>query len=260
MSRSIRTLKAAVAAIGLPMASRARAADGKSLVFSEEFNSAIDYGSKWTGDRSAIFWGSSHKSDWVALDWLTTDAVTVANGVATFTATPSGNSLEDGKQAWNTGMLTTEYTAQDFHVKTGDYAETRVQLPTRDGAWPALFAWTGNDDEVIRANNEIDSFEYHPDAPNTLEFTNHVNDATKVHTDAGAIAPGKWIIVGTYYGADSVSWYVNGQKVYSDGTGVGADWTANLLLNMHVSDGTYHPAPSDSTPITYSADYVRVYR
>ena len=225
---------------------------GQSLIWSEEFSSPIAYGSRWIGDNTSSFQYGNHNPSDNKLDWLSDSAVSVANGVATFTAKPSTNTLENGKQAWTTGLLTTEGSTQGFQVKTGEYVETRVQLPTGTGAWPALWTWKNG-------NGEIDSFEYHPDNPNLLEFTNHVNPAQDYYTDANAIAPGKWVTIGTYYGANSVDWYVNGAKVYSDGTGVGANWSAYLILSLSVSAGEYHPAPTSSSPITFAADYLRVY-
>lgn len=57
-----------------------------------------------------------------------------------------------------------------------------------------------------------------------------------------------------------MDWYVNGVKVFSDGKGVGTDWSAYLILNLSLSAGQYHPAPQGTAPITFAADYVRVYR
>ena len=235
-----------------PAATSGSPVPGQSLIWSEEFNSPIAYGSRWIGDNTTAFQYGNHNPGDNKLDWLSDSAVSVANGVATFTATPSSNTLENGKQAWTTGLLTTEGSTQGFQVKTGDYAETRVQLPTATGAWPALWTWKNG-------NGEIDSFEYHPDNPNLLELTNHVNPAQDYYANANAVAPGKWVTIGTYYGANSVDWYVNGTKVYSDNTGVGPNWSAYLILSLSVSAGEYHPAPTSSSPITFAADYVRVY-
>ncbi|MFC1414346.1 hypothetical protein ACEZCY_34855 [Streptacidiphilus sp. N1-12] len=226
---------------------------GTSLAWSDEFNSPIAWGSRWVGSTSSAFQYGNHNPNDNKLDWLDPNAVQVANGVATFTAAPSAHTLENGKQAWTTGQLTTEGSTEGFQVRTGDYAEARVQLPTGSGAWPALWTWKNG-------NGEIDSFEYHPDNPNLLELTNHVNAAHDYYTDAKAVGPGDWVTIGTYYGAKSVDWYVNGTKVYSDGTGVGADWSAYLNLSLSVSAGQYHPGPSGTAPITFAADYLRVYR
>ncbi|MFD8784167.1 hypothetical protein [Kitasatospora sp. NPDC059599] len=227
---------------------------GKSLTWSDEFNGSISWGQRWVGDKSTAYKYGNHNPDDNKLDWLNKNNVSVANGVATFTATPGGPALENGKQSWNTGFLTTEGSSEGFQVKTGDYAETRVKLPAGTGAWPALWTWKNG-------NGEVDSFEYHPDNPNLLELTNHVNPGNGTYyTDASAIAKDQWVTIGTYYGANSVDWYVNGVKVFSDGKGVGANWSAYLILNLSLSAGQYHPAPQGTAPITMAADYVRVYR
>jgi hypothetical protein len=225
---------------------------GQSLLWSDEFSSPIAWGSRWVGDSTSAFQYGNHNPGDNKLDWLSDSAVSVANGVATFTATPSSHTLENGKQAWTTGMLTTEGSTEGFQVKTGDYAETRVKLPTGSGAWPALWTWKNG-------NGEIDSFEYHPDNPNLLELTNHVKSGSDYYTNANSVGASEWVTIGTYYGANSVDWYVDGTKVYSDGTGVGTGWSAYLILNLSLSAGQYHPAPSGTAPISFAADYVRVY-
>lgn len=236
-----------------PTTSPASAVPGKSLAWSDEFNGPIAWGSRWVGSTTTAFAYGNHNPGDNKLDWLDPNAVSVADGVATFTASPSGHTLENGQQAWTTGQLTTEGSTEGFQVKTGDYVEARVKLPTASGAWPALWTWKNG-------NAEVDSFEYHPDNPNLLELTNHVNAAHDYYTNAGAVAPGQWVTIGTYYGADSVDWYVNGTMVYPDHTGVGANWSAYLNLSLSVSAGQYHPAPTGTAPITFAADYVRVFR
>nr|WP_243639060.1 family 16 glycosylhydrolase [Streptacidiphilus pinicola] len=225
---------------------------GKSLAWSEEFGSALSP-AKWNSSTTSSYRYANHNPDDNKLDWLLPSDVAVGGGAVTFTAQPSSHVLENGLRAWTTGLLTTEGTSQGFQVRTGDYIETRVKLPTAVGAWPALWTWRDG-------NNEIDSFEYHPDNPNLLEFTNHVNPAHDYYTDSSAIRPGQWVTIGTSYGADSVQWYVNGRMVYQDGTGVGAGWSAYLILNLSVSAGEYHPSPTSTAPFSFAADYVRVYR
>jgi beta-glucanase (GH16 family) len=226
---------------------------GQSAVWADDFSGGIAWNSKWVGDKSTSYRYGDHNPDGNKLDWLDPSAVTASNGVATFTATPSSRTLENGKKAWTTGLLTTEGSSGGFQVKTGDYAETRVKLPSGTGAWPALWTWKDG-------NGEIDSFEYHPDNPNLLELTSHVTSGSRYYTDSGAVAPGQWVTIGTHYGANSVDWYVNGKKVYSDGHCVGSAFSVYLILNLSVCAGQYHPAPTGSTPITMQADYVKVYR
>ncbi|NUP24769.1 MAG: beta-glucanase [Streptomyces sp.] len=224
--------------------------------WSEEFDAPIAWGAKWVGDRSSAYRYGDHNPDDNKLDWLDPGCVTVAGGMATFTATPAGRTLENGRPAWRTGLLTTEYSAEDFQVRTGDHVETRVRLPSATGAWPALWTWKDG-------ANEIDSFEYHPDNPDLLELSNHVTfppASSAYHTDADAIGPDRWVTIGTRYGARCVDWYVNGDHVHSDGTGVGADWSAYLILNLSLSAGEHHPAPRGPAPVTFAVDYLRVYR
>ncbi|MFI6011228.1 beta-glucanase [Streptomyces sp. NPDC051243] len=221
--------------------------------WSEEFDAPIEWGAKWVGDRTSAYRYRDHNPDDDKLDWLDPGCVTVSDGVATFTATPAGRTLDNGRRAWRTGLLTTEYSAEGFRVRTGDHVETRVRLPSGTGAWPALWTWKDG-------ANEVDSFEYHPDNPNLLELSNNVNPASTCHSDADAIAPDRWVTVGTTYGARSVEWYVNGERVFSDGTGVGDDWSAYPILNLSVSAGHWHPAPCGPAPITFAVGHLRVYR
>ncbi|KIX78193.1 hypothetical protein SF23_08075 [Streptomyces sp. MBRL 10] len=41
---------------------------------------------------------------------------------------------------------------------------------------------------------------------------------------------------------------VNGRRVHSDGTGVGEDWSAHLVLNLSVCAGEHHPVPQGTAP------------
>ncbi|MFD7989658.1 hypothetical protein ACFV4M_40670 [Kitasatospora indigofera] len=226
---------------------------GRSPVFLEEFSHPLDWGAAWVGTRTSAYEYGDHNPKDNKLDQLTQDAVTVADGAATFTARPGSRVLENGLRSWTTGLLTTEGSAQGFKVRTGDYIETRVQLPARTGAWPALWTWK-------EGGNEVDVFEYHPDHPDLLELTNHVRSGSADYSNPRAVAPGGWVTIGVLCGVGSDDWYVNNTKVYSDRTGVGSQWSAYLILNLSVSAGRYHPAPDSTKPITFAADYVRVWR
>ncbi|MER5548563.1 beta-glucanase [Streptomyces sp. NPDC002589] len=225
---------------------------GKSLVFDEEFTGPITFGSRWNGSTTSAYKYGNHNPGDDKLDWLTPSAITASGGTVTFTAKPGSNILENGKRSWDTGLLTTEGTTENFQARTGDYAEVRVQLPGAQGAWPAMWTWIDGDDEV-------DVFEYHPDK-NELEVVNHVNYAYTFYTDPATIFPGAWIAVGAHYGATNDDWYLNGDLIYSDHTGVGSTWQANIVLNLSINAGFYHPAPSSNTPITFNANYVCVWR
>ncbi len=224
---------------------------GSKLIWSDEFDGPLS-SSRWEKAKSSAYKYGNYNPDDDKLDRIDPADVTVADGMATFTAQPSTFTLPSGHKAWNTGLITTENTPENFMVRTGDYAETRVRMPEGLGAWPALWTWH-------EGGNEIDSFEYHPDNPSLLELTNHVVPAQKYWNDKTVVRPGDWVTIGTHYGADSVGWYVNGVNVFEDHKGVGVNWSAFLILNLSLCSGDYHPAPSGG-PISFAADYVRVYR
>ncbi|MCU7827058.1 beta-glucanase [Kitasatospora sp. DSM 101779] len=222
-------------------------------MFDEEFDGPIAWGERWVGDSTSAFRYGDHNPGDDKLDWLSPSAVTVADGVATFTASPGTRTLENGRQSWTTGLLTTEGSAEDFMVRVGDYVETRVKLPSAAGAWPALWTW-------YNGTNEIDSFEYHPDNPDLLELTNGLRRVAFSYRNPAVVRPGDWVDIGVRYGQDCNDWYVDGVKVFSDNVGTGGGWAAYLILNLSVEAGRYHQPPADLTPFTYAADYVRVWR
>ncbi|MBB4949880.1 hypothetical protein F4556_005415 [Kitasatospora gansuensis] len=71
--------------------------------------------------------------------------------------------------------------------------------------------------------------------------------------------PGEWVTIGAHYRAGSVDWYVNDVKVFEDKKGVGAHWSAYLILNLSLCSGDYHPSPKGGT-VSFASDFVRVYR
>lgn len=230
---------------------------GKSNVFYDDFATTIDT-TKWRVNNTSSFPsnGPDNPGDH-KVDYFHTGQVASSGGNCVFTAQDAGFTISGfpqggTKDAWYTAFLTTEGVTGGFQVQTGDYIEGRFKMPSGAGAWPALWTWKSG-------GNEVDIFEYHPDNPNLLEFSNHVNEAGTYYTDSSAISPGTWVTIGTLLGASSCDWYVNGTRVYQDGNGVGSGWTSNINLNLSLSDGFYHPEPSGSS-FTFVTDYVGVWR
>ncbi|WP_309062282.1 beta-glucanase [Streptomyces sp.] len=179
------------------------------------------------------------------LDHLTAEPGHSRTG--TFRATRRADGL------WDTGLLTTEGSAEGFTVRTGDRLDTRVRLPTGLGAWPAIWTWRDG-------GNEVDVFEYHPDNPDLLEFTNHVGRGRRYVRD-DAVRPGGLVDLSVTFGRRSVVWSLNGKRVFADGRGVGPGWHAYLIVNLSVCAGRYHPPPdAAATELSYEVESLVVYR
>ncbi|GGS54413.1 beta-glucanase [Streptomyces cinerochromogenes] len=198
------------------------------VVFTADFASPT----QWVAGRSWAYPGGGPVNpDDDKLDHLVPDADYSRSGTFRATRRTDGN--------WDTGLLTTEDSEEGFTVRPGDVLEARVRLPREVGAWPAIWTWRDG-------NHEIDVFEYHPDNPDLLEFTNHVRHANRYVRDE-AVGPGAWIELRTEFGARSVVWWLNGTQVFADERGVGRAWRAHLIVNLSVSAGRYHPAPAAET-------------
>ncbi|MFD5896567.1 beta-glucanase [Streptomyces sp. NPDC060366] len=211
-------------------------------VFTADFSSR----DQWVAGRSWAYpdGGPTNPGD-DKLDHLTADPDYSRSGVFRATRMPRGT--------WKTGLLTTEGSADDFMVRSGDILETRVRLPREQGAWPAIWTW-------LDGGNEIDVFEYHPDNPDLLELSNHVNGGRRYYRDR-AIRPGAWVDFEIHLGARSVVWHINGARAFEDRTGVGGDWRAHLIVNLSVCAGRYHPPPDPATTeMSYEVARLRVYR
>ncbi|MCH0564180.1 MULTISPECIES: beta-glucanase [unclassified Streptomyces] len=179
------------------------------------------------------------------LDHLTPDPSYSREGTFRATRRPDG--------LWDTGLLTTEGSAEGFMLRAGDHLETRVRLPTGLGAWPAIWTWRDG-------GNEVDVFEYHPDNPDLLEFTNHVHrSGGYVHDEA--VRPGAVADLAVTFGRRGVVWYLNGERVFADARGVGLGWHAYLIVNLSVCAGRYHPPPdADTTELSYEVEHLLVRR
>ncbi|MET4927511.1 family 16 glycosylhydrolase [Streptomyces sp. PSRA5] len=211
-------------------------------VFTADFSSE----NQWVAGRSWAYPGSGPTNpDDDKLDYLTPDPAYSRSGVFRATRMPQGT--------WYTGLLTTEGSADDFMLRTGDILQARVRLPREQGAWPAIWTW-------LDGGNEIDVFEYHPDNPDLLELSNHVNGGERYYRDS-AIRPGAWVDFEVHLGARSVVWYVNGTRAFADRSGVGGHWQAHLIVNLSVCAGRYHPPPERTTrEMSYEVSRLLVYR
>ncbi|MFI0186900.1 beta-glucanase [Streptomyces sp. NPDC017082] len=211
-------------------------------VFTADFGSTA----QWVAGRSSAYPDDGPVNpDDDKLDYLVADADHSRSGVFRATRRPDGD--------WNTGLLTTEGSDEGFTLETGDVLQARVRLPTETGAWPAIWTWRDG-------GQEIDVFEYHPDNPDLLEFTNHVRHANRYLRD-DAVQPGAWVHLRTEFGRRSVVWWLNGTQVFADRRGVGRRWHAYLIVNLSVCAGRYHPPPApETTEMTFEVSGLVVRR
>ncbi|MEU0057572.1 beta-glucanase [Streptomyces sp. NPDC006334] len=213
-----------------------------AVVFTADFASER----QWVAGRSWAYpgGGPTNRGD-NKLDYLTADPTYSRTGTFRATRRPDG--------LWDTGLLTTEGSADGFMVRTGDRLDARVRLPVEVGAWPAIWTWRDGD-------NEVDVFEYHPDNPDLLELTNHVRPANRYLRDR-TVRPGGIVDLSVTFGRRSVVWSLNGKQVFADGQGVGREWRAYLIVNLSVCAGRYHPAPGPATTkMSYEVKSLVVYR
>ncbi|MFF2076613.1 beta-glucanase [Kitasatospora sp. NPDC058162] len=201
-----------------------------AVVFDADFTSTR----QWIAGRSSAYprMGPTNRSDH-KLDYLSHDYC--PGGVFSAVRRRTGG-------LWTCNLLTTEGSPEAFQVRTGDVLSARVTLPTALGAWPAIWTWRDG-------GNEVDVFEYHPDNPDLLEISNHVRGGFRYwHGGGVGVAPGASIALRVVLGAHSVDWYVEEELVYADLHGVGTGWHAYLIVNLSVSDGTYHDRPAFDGP------------
>ncbi|MEU2437258.1 beta-glucanase [Streptomyces rubradiris] len=212
------------------------------VVFTADFASTT----QWTAGRSSAYPGNGPVNpDDDKLDHLVDDADHSRSGVFRARRRPDGR--------WDTGLLTTEDSEEEFVLLAGDTLQARVRLPTETGAWPAIWTWRDG-------GQEVDVFEYHPDHPDLLEFTNHVRRSQR-YVRHDAVRPGAWIDLRTDFGRHSVDWWLNGERVFADRRGVGRRWHAFLIVNLSVCAGRYHPPPDpETTEMTFEVSSLVVRR
>ncbi|MGA5816354.1 beta-glucanase [Kitasatospora sp. NPDC094028] len=237
-------------------AARIAAQTRASSALLERFGTlSLGPGQRW-GWQSAAYANCTENPHSWKLDRLTTDALSTDSGHLTVTATHR----QDG--AWNTGLLTTgdscDSGGSGTQVRTGDLVVVHARMPAAGtGAWPCLWTWRDGGDE-------LDLFEWYADHPDRIEFVNHVRPNSTVYSGP-EIGAERWVYVAVRLGADNDTWYVGPSRdeltaVWSDGTGVGPDFSAYLILNLSIGDGTFHDPPSRTDPVTMEVDLLSIER
>lgn len=167
-------------------------------------------------------------------------------------------------ETWVADLVTTEYSKNNFKIKTNDELSATVTVyggETQMGAWPAIYTWDGSGANT--GMGEVDIFEYHAENPRLLELTNHVSGNGK-NLD-GLVTSGLPFTIKVVFGnqvSGGVRWFVNDNNVYTDTAGVPDTWSANIVVSLSISKGMWgHPPPSPTTKELYfRVQNLQVYR
>lgn len=156
---------------------------------------------------------------------------------------------------WNTDLATTEYSTKGFKLTTNNSLAAIVTLPKASdmGAWPAIWTWGSGS---LPGHGEIDLFEWHNDNPYMLELSNHVT-GDSAYID-NIVQPGVPFDLQVDFSSNAVTWYVNGFKVFAT-KGLPLNWSAYIIVNLSVSNGKWHPAPTTNTTMAFRVNGLRVW-
>jgi beta-glucanase (GH16 family) len=242
---------------------------GWTLTWSDEFNGADGTAAdptKWVHETGGSGWGNDE------LEYYTdgTQNAIIQGGALVITATTEGASQYQcsyGTCQYTSARLK---TAGMFSQQYGRF-EARVQMPTGQGLWPAVWMLGDNIDTVSwPACGEIDFMEtigsdistnhgslhapsYNPTG--TVSLPNSATFAQDFHTFA------------VEWSAGTVAFYVDDQlyetQNESDMTGGTWEFDHPFFLVMNTAVGGQWPGSPDSTttfPQTMKVDWIRVYQ
>jgi len=239
---------------GTPDPGTAYVPSGYTLVFSDEFSaSSLDTG-KWNtlAPFGVEFFSDSHQQQ-----AFIPDAVTLSNGIVSFTAQKSkGNT---GGQPYSSGSITTNGTF------THGYFEARARMPAGKGFWPAYWLTSSS-----RWPPEWDIFEIidgvifgytHPVSGGKCSFVDGAAGSDSTYTIPDVY--GSFHIWGFKWTASDIYWYVDGVQTehYAIDAAAGANDPFWLNLSLQVG-GDWPGNPDGTTPLPshMDVDYVRVYQ
>jgi beta-glucanase (GH16 family) len=245
-----------------------------SLTFSDEFTGSYLNTSLW---NTKYWWGgrtlaSNGEMQYFAdrstpivqqhpeLDpfHIVADPYQAGDGILSITANPSPNTgLTDGLP-YVSGLINTYGTFS----QTYGYFEISAQVPSGQGLWPAfwLLPQSGN------WPPEIDVLELLGHDPSTYYVGSHWTDAAGSHAyDTQAVSAGIDLSqgfhdYGTLWTADSITYYLDGNAVYSMPTPQGMNEPMYLLAGLAVG-GNWPGAPDGTTafPAQFQIDSIHVW-
>jgi hypothetical protein len=229
---------------------------GYSLVFSDEFTGATLDTNKWNtlGPWGVQFFADSHQQQ-----AFVPEAVTLGNGVLSFTARPSNGAANANGQPYTSGSITTNRTF------THGYFEARVKMPAGKGFWPAYWVtsstrWPPEWDIFEIIDNVIYGYP-HPIQGGTCRFVEGAAGSDSTYQIANLY--GIYHVYGFRWTATDIYWYVDGvlTEHYAINDAAGANDPFWLNISFQIG-GDWPGNPDGSTPFPahMDVDYMRVYQ
>ncbi|HSP25833.1 MAG TPA: glycoside hydrolase family 16 protein [Saliniramus sp.] len=237
------------------------------LTFSEEFDGNSLDSSVW---ETAYPWNAANggtndsnkeeqwyiNSNYGPTAALAADTYQVEDGMLHIKAQPTPSQYKQDVNGFDytSGMITTH---DNFEQKYG-YFEMRADIPSGKGMWPAFW--------LLQPNAwppEIDVMEVIGDKPDELQTTVHYSDGGNKMLNETTYYPGLsdgFQTYGVNWQADTITWYLNGEKVHEVETPADLHDPMYMLVNLAVG-GTWPGSPDGNTqfPATMSVDYIRAY-
>jgi beta-glucanase (GH16 family) len=249
----------------------------KTLLWSDEFNTASLDSSNWTHDlgdgcntAAGCGWGNGESQAYAEC------ATSFADGVMKISATTaSGNPNCRTNKTWTSSKITS-YGKRDF---TYGYFESRAKVPSGGGAWPAFWLLGSN----IRttpwpACGELDIMEYTGNVPGRSTSAVHYANSSGVHEyKSGAVTSpiafeNDYHTYGLLWLPNQLTFYVDGKPnltVKKTDTGLSrwpfgpnaqnADPKMYLIFNLAMGGNYGGQIERGLTQADFSVDYVRYY-
>lgn len=241
---------------------------GWNLTFRDEFNAFNPWDGAAGTWQTQYYWGRTKGNegqiyvDKTVTKWdgtpMNLDPFAQGNGTLTIHANPTDPAqYNDLGKPYTSGMLSTFPTFS----QTYGYFEMRAEVPAGKGLWPAF--WMLPADKSWPP--ELDIMEVLGKDSYTTYGTAHSN-ATGTHTFEGVHATGADLSAGfhTYgmeWNSQTVTWYLDGQKIGSVATPADLNKPMYMIVNLAV--GADWPGQPDGTtkfPADFTIDYVRAYQ
>jgi len=197
------------------------------------------------------------------LELYTPRGVSLSDGELHLTARHEPATADDGTHFdYTSGMISSARPDRTMFSFRYGYVETRARIPAGAGFWAAF--WLLPTSRLSLP--EVDVFEIVGYQPNVvLEFTHWLAASGKQQFgNAAALSAsvGAWHVYGLDWEPSSLTWYVDGRKVWTmNAPGAVPQQDMMLIADLAVG-GPYATAPSAATafPSAMRVDYVKVWQ